>query len=189
LYVHEAVYDDICNEMTAIAGTVKMGNGLEDDVDFGPLQNEAQLKFICEIAKDAKKAGGRFLCGGERLKGPGYFFPITIVADIADGARLVDEEQFGPILPIIKYSDIDDAIRRANRSPFGLGGSIWSSDIENATRLASRLECGTAWVNDHAAIQPNAPFGGVKESGYGVEFGYYGLEEYTSIQTVKVVKR
>jgi acyl-CoA reductase-like NAD-dependent aldehyde dehydrogenase len=189
LYVHEAVYDDICKEMTAIAASVKMGNGLEEDVDFGPLQNEDQLKFVCEIAEDAKKAGGRFLCGGERIKGPGYFFPITLVADIADGTRLVDEEQFGPILPIIKYSDIDDAILRANRSPYGLGGSIWSSDSEKATRLASRLECGTAWVNDHAAIQPNAPFGGVKESGYGVEFGHYGLEEYTSIQTVKVVKR
>ena len=189
LYVHEAVYDDICREMAAIAGQVTMGNGMEAGVDFGPLQNEDQLKFVCGLAEDAKKAGGRFLCGGERPAGPGYFYPITLVADIADGTRLVDEEQFGPILPIIKYSDVDDAIRRANSSPFGLGGSIWSKDLEKAKQLASRLECGTAWVNDHASIQPNAPFGGVKESGYGVEFGNYGLVEYTSIQTLKMAKR
>ena len=189
LYVHEDVYDDICREMAAIAASVRIGNGLEEGVDFGPLQNEDQLKFVCELAEDAKKAGGRFLCGGKRPEGPGYFFPITLVTDVTDGTRLVDEEQFGPILPIIKYSDIDDAIRRANRSPFGLGGSIWSKDLEKAKQLASRLECGTAWVNDHASIQPDAPFGGVKESGYGVEFGHYGLEEYTSIQTLKVVKR
>ena len=189
LYVHEDVYEDICREMVAIAGSVTMGNGLEEGVDFGPLQNEDQLNFVSELAEDAKRAGGRFLCGGERPTGPGYFYPLTLVADISDGTRLVDEEQFGPILPIIKYTDIDDVIQRANRSPFGLGGSIWSKDLEKATKLASRLECGTAWVNDHASIQPNAPFGGVKESGYGVEFGNYGLEEYTSIQTLKIVKK
>jgi acyl-CoA reductase-like NAD-dependent aldehyde dehydrogenase len=189
LYVHETLYEDICNEMAAIAKTVRIGNGLEDGIDFGPLQNEEQLKFVCELAQDAKRAGASFLCGGEPLEGPGYFYPITIVADIADGTRLVDEEQFGPILPVIKYSNIDDAIQRANRSPYGLGGSIWSRDVEKAKQLAGQLECGTAWVNDHAAIQPNAPFGGVKESGYGVEFGHYGLEEYTSMQTLKVVKR
>jgi acyl-CoA reductase-like NAD-dependent aldehyde dehydrogenase len=189
LYVHEAVYEDICREMTAIAGKVKLGNGLEAGIDFGPLQNADQLNFVSELAEDARKAGGRFLCGGERPKGPGYFYPITLVADVTDGTRLVDEEQFGPILPIIKYTDIDEVIQRANRSPFGLGGSVWSKDLEKAKKIASRLECGTAWVNDHASIQPDAPFGGVKQSGYGVEFGHYGLEEYTSIQTLKVAKR
>jgi len=188
LYVHEAVYEDICREMTAIAAGVTMGNGLEKGVEFGPLQNEDQLKLVMELAEDAKKAGGRFLCGGEKSTGPGYFFPLTLVADVTDGVRLVDEEQFGPILPIIKYSDIEDVLKRANNSPFGLGGSVWSNDVEKAKRIAARLECGTAWVNDHASIQPNAPFGGVKESGYGVEFGNYGLEEYTYIQTLKVVK-
>jgi acyl-CoA reductase-like NAD-dependent aldehyde dehydrogenase len=188
LYVHEAVYDDVCRELVAIAKTVRTGNGLEAGVDFGPLQNREQLEFVSELAEDARKAGGRFLCGGERMAGPGYFFPITLVAGLSDGTRLVDEEQFGPILPVIAYSEVDDAIRRANASPFGLGVSVWSMDVAKATRLASRLECGSAWVNDHAAIQPDAPFGGVKQSGYGVEFGRHGLEEYTSIQTVKVVK-
>ena len=189
LYVHELIYEDICREMTAVACSVRIGNGLEDGVDFGPLQNEDQLNFVSELAEDAKKAGGRFLCGGERPEGPGYFYPITLVADVTDGIRLVDEEQFGPILPIIKYSDIEDAIQRANRSNFGLGGSIWSNDLVMAKQLASRLECGTAWVNDHASLQPDAPFGGVKESGQGVESGHYGLVEYTSVQTLKVMKK
>lgn len=188
LYVHEAVHGEVCRELVAIAKSVRTGNGLEKGVDFGPLQNRDQLEFVMSLAEDARRAGGKFLCGGERMPGPGYFYPITIVAGLSDGTRLVDEEQFGPILPVLEYSDVDDAIRRANASPFGLGGSIWSSDVAKATELAGRLECGSAWVNDHAAIQPNAPFGGVKQSGYGVEFGRHGLEEYTSIQTVKVVK-
>jgi acyl-CoA reductase-like NAD-dependent aldehyde dehydrogenase len=122
------------------------------------------------------------------MDGPGYFYPPTLVTDISDGARLVDEEQFGPILPIVKYSDVNDAIARANKSCFGLGGSVWSGDIEMAKQLAMKLESGTAWVNTHSTIQPNAPFGGVKESGFGVEFTREGLTEFTSIQTVKVMK-
>ncbi len=94
----------------------------------------------------------------------------------------------GPILPIIKYSDIDEVIERANRNDRGLGGSVWSADAAKAAELAQRLECGSAWVNDHGAIQPDAPFGGIKQSGMGVEFGLYGLEEFTSIQTLKIAK-
>ncbi|MEH6611743.1 MAG: aldehyde dehydrogenase family protein [Halioglobus sp.] len=116
----------------------------------------------------------------------GYFFEPTIVADLTDGSRLVDKEPFGPIVPIIKYTDIDEVIERANRLDKGLGGSVWSSDAARAAELAQRLECGSAWVNDHGAIQPDAPFGGVKQSGIGVEFSLYGLEEYTSIQTLEI---
>jgi len=89
---------------------------------------------------------------------------------------------------VIKYSDVDDAVERANRSSSGLGGSVWSEDIEQAKTIASRLECGAAWINEHGSLQPDAPFGGVKQSGFGVEFGVYGLEEYTSIQTLKIAK-
>jgi acyl-CoA reductase-like NAD-dependent aldehyde dehydrogenase len=188
LYVHEDIYDDVCNEMAAFAATVKVGNGLEEGIDLGPVQNADQLEIVKELAEDARKSGGRFLTGGNEIDGPGYFFEPTIVADLTDGSRLVDEEPFGPIVPIIKYSDIDDVIERANNSPNGLGGSVWSSDTAKATELAQRLECGSAWVNEHGAIQPDAPFGGVKESGFGVEFGRYGLEEYTSIQTLKIMK-
>jgi acyl-CoA reductase-like NAD-dependent aldehyde dehydrogenase len=103
---------------------------------------------------------------------------------VTDGIRLVDEEQFGPALPIIRYSDIDEVIARANANPAGLGGSVWSADPQMARHYARQLECGSVWINKHGAIQPNAPFGGVKQSGIGVEFGAEGLKEFTTIQTV-----
>jgi acyl-CoA reductase-like NAD-dependent aldehyde dehydrogenase len=187
LYVHEDIYEEMCQALAAIASSVTTGDG-SGDVDFGPVQNKAQYDKVCALAAEAKASGARFLSGGEPTAGPGYFFPVTIVADIADDARLVREEPFGPILPVLKFSDVEDALQRANDSSSGLGGSVWSADVELATQLASRLECGTAWVNNHAMIQPDAPFGGVKESGIGVEFGRYGLEEYTSIQTLQISK-
>jgi acyl-CoA reductase-like NAD-dependent aldehyde dehydrogenase len=188
LYVHEDIYDEVCDEMATIANSVKFGNGLEEDTDLGPLQNKKQLDIVCELAADARAAGAEFLTGGEATAGAGYFFPPTIVSNITDGTRLVDEEQFGPIVPLIKYSDVDDAIDRANSNPAGLGGSVWSNDVELATELAGRLESGSVWVNAHADIQPNAPMGGMKQSGIGCEFGHWGLAENTDIQTVKIKK-
>ena len=185
LYVHEDIYDEMCQALAAIANSVTTGDG-SGDVDFGPIQNKPQYDRVLQLAEEARASGANFLSGGVAPGGPGYFYPVTIVADIADDTRLVQEEPFGPILPVLKFNDVEDALRRANDSTNGLGGSVWSSDVERATQLASRLECGTAWVNGHAAIQPNAPFGGVKESGIGVEFGRYGLEEYTSIQTLQI---
>ena len=133
-------------------------------------------------AEEAKASGATFLTGGEAPAGPGYFYPVTIVRDIADDTRLVQEEPFGPILPVLKYSDVEDALQRANDNPNGLGGSVWSGDVERATQLASRLECGSAWVNNHCTIQPDAPFGGVKESGLGREGSRYGMDEFTEIK-------
>jgi acyl-CoA reductase-like NAD-dependent aldehyde dehydrogenase len=188
LYVHETIYEELCDELAKLAQAAIVGDGLNPDTELGPVQNETQLRYVDELTKDAVAQGGRILCGGHVKNGAGYFFEPTIVADVAEGMRLVDEEQFGPVLPVIKYSDTEEAIRRANASSHGLGGSVWSNDIKKATNLAGRLECGTAWVNEHGAIQPDAPFGGVKQSGMGVEFGRHGLEEYTSIQTLKVMK-
>lgn len=188
LYVHESIYEELCAELAKLAQAVVLGDGLNPNTELGPVQNEAQLRYIEELVEHARAQGGRVLSGGHARNGSGYFFEPTIVADLTDGIRLVDEEQFGPILPVIKYSDIDEAIHRANSSPHGLGGSIWSNNLKEAANLATRLECGTAWVNEHGAIQPDAPFGGVKQSGIGVEFGRYGLEEYTSFQTLKVMK-
>lgn len=188
LYVHESIYEAMCQELAALAKSTLVGNGLDEGVELGPVQNKAQLAIVVELANDAKEAGARFLSGGKVIDGPGYFFEPTIVSDITDGSRLVDEEPFGPILPVIKYTDVDEVIERANRSESGLGGSVWSSDTAKAAALAKRLECGTVWVNDHGAIQPDAPFGGVKQSGLGVVFGRYGLEEFTSLQTLKIMK-
>jgi acyl-CoA reductase-like NAD-dependent aldehyde dehydrogenase len=189
LYVHSSIYDSVCEELVTLANSVPMGNGLDEDVRQGPMQNSAQYHKVLELIADAKQQGARILCGGEAVVGPGFFIPYTIVADATAGMRLVAEEQFGPVLPVIRYEDLDDAIAEANDSDNGLGGSIWSADLDAAAQLATRLECGTAWVNNHGAIAPNCPFGGRKQSGFGVEFAQEGLEEYTAIQVVNVSKQ
>ncbi|MFT6711701.1 MAG: acyl-CoA reductase-like NAD-dependent aldehyde dehydrogenase [Arenicella sp.] len=188
LYVHESQYEEMCSALAEQANNTVVGNGLDEASQLGPLQNAKQLEIVKSLLGSAISNNARIVAGGNEIDGPGYFFQPTIVADQSDGDRLVDEEQFGPVMPVIKYSDIEDVIERANRSSSGLGGSVWSDDIETAKEIASRLECGTVWVNEHSGIQPNAPFGGVKQSGFGVEFGLYGLEEYTSIQTLKIAK-
>jgi len=188
LYVHDSIYDELCEKLADVAAQQSVGNGMEEGVTFGPVQNRDQFNLVNELVEDAKANGARILTGGTPLEGKGYFYPPTIVADISDGTRLVDEEQFGPVLPVIRYSDVEDAIKRANASENGLGGSVWSADTEQAHRVASRLECGTAWINGHAELLPYAPFGGCKMSGFGVEFGQEGLMEYTSAQVININK-
>ena len=186
LYVHESQYEDMCRHLVAIAARQKVGNGLDEGTSFGPIQNRDQFERVCELVEDARAAGARILCGGEPLPGKGYFYPPTLVADIADGTRLVDEEQFGPVLPVIRYRDVDEAVRLANASTNGLGGSVWSDDPEAARAVANRLECGTVWINGHAEVLPHCPFGGCKMSGFGVEFGLEGLLEYTRPQLLNI---
>ncbi|WP_020656755.1 aldehyde dehydrogenase family protein [Massilia niastensis] len=188
LYVHDSQYEELSAELARLASRAKVGNGLEPGVELGPLQNRGQLDIVKALAADAHAQGGRFLSGGEARTGRGYFFDPAIVTGLSNGTRLVDEEQFGPILPVIRYADVEEAIRLANDNPNGLGGSVWSSDLARAVQVARRLECGTVWINEHGAVQPDAPFGGVKQSGIGVGFGRQGLEEFTSIQTVKIMK-
>ncbi|MDX1723533.1 MAG: aldehyde dehydrogenase family protein [Pseudomonas sp.] len=189
LYVHESQYQAFADALVEIAGRQVIGDGLEADVNFGPVQNRDQLELVAELVDDARAQGGQVLCGGARLDRPGFFYPPTIVTGISDGHRLVDEEQFGPVLPLIAYRDEEDALRRANASEMGLGGSVWGLDPEQAQAFASRLESGVAWVNCHAQIQPNTPFGGSKMSGFGVEFGLEGLLECTGQQLLYVRKR
>ncbi|WHO77007.1 aldehyde dehydrogenase family protein [Rhizobium sp. BT03] len=184
LYVHDSIYEEVCAALADYAGKIAIGDGLDEASILGPVQNELQFNKVRDLVDDARAHGGRILTGGAPLDRPGYFYPITLVADVDHGVRLVDEEQFGPALPIIRYSDLDEVIARANQNPAGLGGSVWSADVEKAKRYAMQLECGSVWINKHGAIQPNAPFGGVKQSGIGVEFGAEGLKEFTTIQTV-----
>jgi len=181
LYVHEDVYEEVCTELVAFAKTIPMGDGMAAGSILGPIQNQMQFDKVKRLV-DAGKQKGRVLLGGD--PGEGLFFPATIIADLDHDDPLVAEEQFGPALPIIKFSDIDDVIDRANESENGLGGSVWSKDIDKAKEIASRMECGSVWINKHGMIQPNAPFGGVKKSGLGVEFGEEGLQEYTDVQVV-----
>lgn len=182
LYVHDSLYDQVCEELTAFVKDMPMGDGMDENNMIGPVQNQMQFDKVKGLVEDAKRKGARVLIGGE--PGKGLFYPTTLIADVDNGWPVVDEEQFGPVLPIIRYDDVDEVIERANDSPNGLGGSVWSKDVGKAKELAMRLECGSVWINKHGAIQPNAPFGGVKGSGIGVEFGEEGLEEYTNIQVV-----
>ena len=188
LYVHESIYEAVCDGLAGLAQQAVLGDGLDPATQLGPVQNAAQLAKVEAFAEAARRDGGRFLCGGRRRPGPGYFYEPTVVAGLTDGSRLVDEEPFGPIVPVIAWRDLDEVVTRANANPQGLGGSVWSADAQRATEIALRLECGTVWVNEHGAIQPDAPFGGIKQSGIGVEFGAHGLAEYTAIRTVKVMK-
>jgi acyl-CoA reductase-like NAD-dependent aldehyde dehydrogenase len=187
VYVPEQMYAPMLEMLGELAKGVKVGNGLEPGTQLGPINNRPQFERVTELVEDAKKHGAKIVSGGSRVGSEGYFFAPTIVGNISDGVRLVDEEQFGPALPIIPYKDVDDAVRRANATHYGLSGSVWSKDSNRGAEVAAQLECGSAWVNQHLAIAPNLPFGGAKWSGIGVENGPWGLLGFTEIQVVNVV--
>ena len=189
VYVHEKVYSTVLETLGEIAQGVKVGNGLDAGTQLGPLNNKPQFERVTELVEDAKKHGAKIVTGGKRLGNEGYFYAPTIVSEVSDGVRLVDEEQFGPALPVMPYKDIDEAVRRANSTTYGLSGSVWGTDSDQAAEVAKQLECGSAWVNQHLAIAPNLPFGGAKWSGIGVENGPWGLLGFTEIQVVNVAKQ
>ncbi len=185
LYVHEDVYDQVVEALVDVARKMPMGPGSDESNVLGPLTNKNQFDIVDELVEDAKKNGGRVLLGGEPDRdAPGFFYPTTIIDGLSDDARLVAEEQFGPALPILKFSDIDEVIERANAVEVGLGASVWSSDKEAAKKVASRLEAGSVWINSHGTLHPMAPFGGIKESGYGLEFGAEGLKAFGLPQVI-----
>lgn len=183
LYVHESVYDEICNELVKIANDTVVDDGSKQGTKLGPLQNKMQYEKVKGFLEDAKK-NGNVIAGGNVMDRAGYFIQPTLVRDIKEGSKLVDEEQFGPVLPIIKYSDQSDVIRRANATNYGLGASVWSSDAKRAHEVATQIEAGTVWINKHLDIAPNIPFGGAKQSGMGVEFAEEGLAEFTQLQII-----
>ncbi|MFC7876310.1 aldehyde dehydrogenase family protein [Isoptericola sp. NPDC057391] len=185
LYVHDSLYEDVVAELAALAAATPMGVGLDEDNVLGPLQNAQQLEIVSRLVDDARGRGARVVVGGEPAPelGP-LFYRATIVADVADGVPLVDEEQFGPALPVIRYTDVDDAVASANRLDVGLGASVWSADRDEARAVAARLQAGTVWINGHGGLHPMVPFGGVKSSGYGLEFGVEGLKSVAVPQVI-----
>jgi acyl-CoA reductase-like NAD-dependent aldehyde dehydrogenase len=187
LYVHEAVYEPVCAELVAEAEQWPVDDGLKQGARIGPVQNRKQFEKVKELLEEARKKG-RIVCGGSALDRPGYFIQPTIVADVAEGTKLVDEEQFGPILPVIKFSNAEDAIARANGTSFGLGASVWSSNPQKAQDIATRLEAGTVWINKHAELAPGIPFGGAKQSGIGIEFAEEGLLEFTQLKVISAAR-
>ena len=184
LYVHDDDYDATCKALVDFAANIPMGDGMDENSVLGPIQNKQQFDKLSELVEDARANGASILCGGEPTGGNNYFYPVTIVGDIADGTRLVDEEQFGTALPVIRYSKVEDAIAAANGLEFGLDASVWGHDKAACAEVAAQLEAGTVFVNKHAEIAPHVPFGGIKCSGVGVEFGEEGLAAYTSIKVI-----
>jgi acyl-CoA reductase-like NAD-dependent aldehyde dehydrogenase len=188
LYVHEDVYPALVSQLAEVARRVKIGPGLEAGTQLGPINNRMQFERVQELVDDARKHGGTVEVGGAALDRPGYFYPPTLVTGVGEGVRLVDEEQFGTALPVIPYRDLDDAVEQANRTHFGLGASVWTSNVARGEELAQQLESGTTWVNQHMSLGRDYPFGGMKWSGIGRQNGPWGLEEFCELQVLNVAK-
>ena len=186
LYVHESIIGTVTEALAGVARKVRVGDGLDPASEIGPIQNRMQHDKIQAMLDDALERGARVVFQGEAPAGDGFFFPVTLLADACEGMRVVDDEAFGPLLPILPYRDLDDAVARANATNYGLGASVWGADVDGARDVAGRLEAGSVWVNQHPAMGPDIPFGGIKESGIGVECGHWGMEEYTAIQVINV---
>jgi acyl-CoA reductase-like NAD-dependent aldehyde dehydrogenase len=186
VYAHESVHPALVEALAEIATRVRVGPGIEPDVQLGPLNNAPQFERFGDLVADAKRAGAMIVTGGAPLDRPGYFFPPTIVTGIADGVRLVDEEQFGPALPVMPFRDVEEALERANATHYGLTGSVWTTDLERGAEIAARLEVGTAGVNQHGLFDPAVPFGGAKWSGIGYQHGRWGLETYAALQVINL---
>lgn len=177
-YVHEAVTERFVEALVRHARAIRVGEGLDPQSMMGPLQNRMQFEKVLAMLEEARAAGARVMTGGIRMNRPGYFLPPTVVVDALEGMRLVDEEQFGPVLPVLRYQSVDEAIRRANDGPYGLGGSIWTSDTARGEQLALRLDVGTSWINQHGALHSGIPLPFARESGIGIDYGPDGVLEF-----------
>lgn len=187
VYVHRSMYDQVCAELVRCANEAIVGDGLEEQTQVGPLQNRQQFEKVLAIIETARKEG-QLIAGGKALERSGYFITPTVVRDLPDSAQLVREEQFGPVIPVLVYDTVDEVIRRANDTTFGLGATVWTSDYRRGAEVAARLEVGTAWVNRHLDLPPDIPFGGAKESGIGHENGADGLKEVTQGKIINIAK-
>ncbi|UOO89691.1 aldehyde dehydrogenase family protein [Vitreoscilla massiliensis] len=188
LYVHESIYAELTQALTDIADAVVLGDGMDANSQLGPVQNKMQFDKVNHYLQDALNNGARVLTQNSAKPESGYFIRPTIVVDIANAVALVREEQFGPVLPVVSYSSVDEAIAMANDMEFGLGGSVWSQDLAAAQTIAAQMQTGTVWINGHAEVAPHAPFGGWKLSGLGAEFGIDGLLANTRQKAVHVYK-
>lgn len=188
LYVHDDIYDAVCDALVAVSRAVPMGPGLEPGNLLGPLQNRAQFDIVSGLADAARRDGARILTGGKPGEVGGLFYPVTLIADATEGMACVAQEQFGPLLPIIRYTDVDDAVRQANALDTDLAASVWSPDLAKARAVADRLVAGTVYINKHGEIAPHIPFGGARWSSVGVGFGQEGLEEFTNIKIYNFAK-
>jgi succinate-semialdehyde dehydrogenase/glutarate-semialdehyde dehydrogenase len=181
-----SVVEAFTDRFAELMGELKVGDPRQEDTQVGSLVNEAAITELEEQLAQSVTLGARVLCGGRRLPGRGCFFPPTVVTNTRPGMRLVDEEVFGPIAPIISVEDEVEAVAVANASEFGLGGSVWTRDLDRGERVARAVDSGTLFVNSITKSDPRMPFGGVKNSGLGRELSHYGLKEFVNVKGVNI---
>lgn len=186
LYVHEAIYDQLRDRLAAIAQAVKLGDGSEEGTVLGPLQNKRQFDRVRSLIANAKAEGLTLIEGPEGPAGDGYFIPVTIVDNPPEDSAVVQEEAFGPVLPMMRFTDVEEVVERANASDYGLAGAVWSKDVDTAVGIARRLETGTVWINQNLVLRPDTPFAGHKQSGFGTENGIEGMLEYMTPQSLYI---
>ncbi len=184
VFVPAEMEQQVVEALAAKARSVKVGDGLDEGTELGPINNKPQFERVKGLVAEAIEHGAVAVAGGHPIEGDGYFFEPTILAGVAEGTRIVDEEQFGPALPVLTYRTVPEAIARANATNYGLGASVWSSDPLRAAEVAEKLEAGTVWVNTHMQLTHDAPFTGMKWSGLGSEMGLWSIYAYTDPQTV-----
>jgi acyl-CoA reductase-like NAD-dependent aldehyde dehydrogenase len=187
-YVHVSMYDTFCAELGRLADSAIVGSGLDAATQFGPLQNKEQYERVQGYIQEAR-GRGTILAGGSPVKGPGYFIRPTIVRDIPDDTRLVQEEQFGPVLPVLSYSTLEDAIVRVNSTEYSLGATVWSANADRAFEVALRINSGMVWVNKQVEMPPDVPMGGAKQSGLGTEMGLQALEPFTQAKIINMARQ
>jgi succinate-semialdehyde dehydrogenase / glutarate-semialdehyde dehydrogenase len=183
-HVHESVAEEFARRLAERMGAMKVGPGTEPDVDVGPLIDENQRAKVRELVEDAADRGARVLLGGKQLDGPGYFFEPTVITDVPDDARLLGEEIFGPVAPIATFSTDEQALEAANRTEYGLVAYVYTRDLNRAIRVSEGIETGMVGLNQGVVSNPAAPFGGVKQSGFGREGGFEGIGEYLETKYV-----
>ncbi|QRV73792.1 aldehyde dehydrogenase family protein [Ceratobasidium sp. AG-Ba] len=191
IYIHESVYERVRDALVAYARKVVVGNGAHEGTQVGPVQNKPLFDKLRELFEDTRARGCKFALGGEfpaHSSAHGLFVPISIVDNPPEDARIVQEEQFGPIVPLLRWSDEEDVVRRANATQYGLAASVWGNDLRKARRIAGRIEAGNVWVNEIHKFGPTIPGGGHKHSGIGVENGVDGLAHWTNLQTISINK-
>lgn len=188
LYVVGDAYDAVVEAIAAKARETIVGDPLEPSTVVGPLATPQQRAHVEDLIADARAHGGRIVAGGSRIDRPGYFHELTVIADVSDGVRVVDEEQFGPVLPIVRCESVEDALARANGTMFGLGASVWGTDMAEARRVAALLEAGTVWINGHRTTSIDRPLTGWKWSGIGVEKGEWGIKAMCELKVVHEIR-
>ncbi len=187
IYLPDTMIDEMGERLAALASSTVLGDGLVEGTQMGPVQNRMQFDKLQDLMA-ATHGEGTILAGGGRLNRRGYFVQPTIVRDLADDARLVTEEQFGPLVPLLSYRSIEEVIGRANAGDYGLGGTVWGRDLDKAATVARGIETGTVWINKHLDLRFDVPFGGVKQSGLGREQGRAGLKEFVDARIVNMAR-